>query len=215
MIAINEIFYSVQGEGLYVGAPMVFIRVAGCNLRCAWCDQPDTIVEGFTDRKGVKWPLKYNKLEASDILHEARKVSTNCKTICLTGGEPSIHKLEPILTLFKDIWKYKIHMETNGVHYPPWMKQVDHIVCSPKRGFPPHVAVIQEAKEFKLIVDKYWCDEDTKAAKKYAVRAPTFLQPANLRYEVDQDNLDVALGLVIKNPQLRLSIQLHKYLRVR
>ncbi|MEM2938374.1 MAG: radical SAM protein [Thermoplasmata archaeon] len=96
---VNEIFYSIQGEGVYIGIPMVFVRFTGCNLRCSWCDTKYAWEEG-------------KEMKIDEILAEIKKYKTNW--VCITGGEPLLQE---------DIYKfidrllnmgYKILLETNG-----------------------------------------------------------------------------------------------------
>ena len=96
---MNEIFYSIQGEGVYMGIPMVFVRFTGCNLRCSWCDTKYAWEEG-------------KEMKIDEILAEIKKYKTNW--VCITGGEPLLQD---------DIYKfidrllnmgYKILLETNG-----------------------------------------------------------------------------------------------------
>ncbi|MBN2603352.1 MAG: radical SAM protein [Candidatus Thermoplasmatota archaeon] len=96
---INEIFYSIQGEGKWTGLPNIFIRTTGCNLRCSYCDTKYAYDEGT--EKSIK-----------DILKEIKKFS--CKNICITGGEPLLQS--DILKLLEFLIKenYSICLETNG-----------------------------------------------------------------------------------------------------
>jgi len=96
---INEIFYSIQGEGRYIGLPMGFVRVTGCNLRCQWCDTKYAYDEGA-------------ELSVLDILDRLRLYPT--KNVCLTGGEPMAQKdtIEFINQLIN--YGYTIFLETNG-----------------------------------------------------------------------------------------------------
>jgi 7-carboxy-7-deazaguanine synthase len=96
---INEIFYSIQGEGNWTGKPNIFIRTSGCNLRCSYCD--------------TKYAYdSYKEMSIIEILDEINKY--NCKNICITGGEPLIQK--DLIILVKELLenKYKICIETNG-----------------------------------------------------------------------------------------------------
>jgi|TARA_R100000501_G_C2631216_1_gene127165 7-carboxy-7-deazaguanine synthase len=101
---ISEIFYSIQGEGKFVGTPSTFIRTSGCNLRCDWCDTPYTSWEPEVNRTGIK-----------EIISKVSEVtSDNASHIVITGGEPFI---QPDLgDLVKELHKddYFVTIETNG-----------------------------------------------------------------------------------------------------
>jgi 7-carboxy-7-deazaguanine synthase len=96
---INEIFYSIQGEGKWIGLPNIFIRTSGCNLRCSFCDTKFAYYE-------------YKKMSKEDILTHIYYYP--CKHICITGGEPLLQNetFDLIDILIKK--KYKICLETNG-----------------------------------------------------------------------------------------------------
>ncbi len=96
---INEIFYSIQGEGIYIGKPMAFIRCTGCNLRCKWCDTKYAYTDG--KEMAITEILKIISTFASD-------------SVCLTGGEPFIQ--EELFDLIDELIKtgYIVHVETNG-----------------------------------------------------------------------------------------------------
>ncbi len=96
---VNEIFYSIQGEGSYIGIPMVFVRFTGCNLRCTWCDTKYAWDEG-------------KEMTMDEIIDEIKKYET--KWVCITGGEPLLQKdiykfLDKLLNM-----EYSILLETNG-----------------------------------------------------------------------------------------------------
>jgi organic radical activating enzyme len=211
MISINEIFYSIQGEGLYAGQPMVFVRVAGCNLQCEWCDQPDTIVNGYKDREGKLWSLKYTKMLTDEVYAKVKSFGTH--HVCLTGGEPSIHSsLDPLVRkLHAD--RFHIHMETNGLRWANWMWYVHTITASPKRGHPCDEVVCQDVTQFKFIVDEEFTMEETQPYQKW--NKPMYLQPANQQNTWDSPMVEKTLGLVLANPTFRMSNQLHKALGVR
>jgi len=96
---ISEIFYSLQGEGILMGAPTVFVRTAGCNLRCKWCDTE----YAFTGGK---------EMSIDGIIREVGKY--DCPHVCITGGEPLIQK--DIIKLIQELLdrKYFISVETGG-----------------------------------------------------------------------------------------------------
>ena len=96
---INEIFYSLQGEGKWTGLPTIFLRTAGCNLRCVYCDTKYAYDSG-------------KEMNEEEIIKEISKYS--CKSICITGGEPLLQDgvLDFIDVLLKN--DYNICFETNG-----------------------------------------------------------------------------------------------------
>ena len=118
MYDLVEIFESLQGEGRNTGRPCVFIRFAGCNLRCPWCD---------TDVK--------RRFSASldDILKEIR--GFKAKSVILTGGEPTLVKGMPELVAALKEEDYWISVETNGTIAADWLGFVDYVACSPKMEF--------------------------------------------------------------------------------
>ncbi len=96
---VNEIFYSIQGEGTYIGVPMVFVRFTGCNLRCTWCDTKYAWDEG-------------REMEIDEIIDEIKKYQT--KWVCVTGGEPLLQKdIYKFINRLLDM-DYKVLVETNG-----------------------------------------------------------------------------------------------------
>jgi len=96
---VNEIFFSLQGEGLYIGVPMAFVRFTGCNLRCKWCDTKYAWEEG-------------SEMSMDDIISDVKKYPTNW--VCLTGGEPLLQKdIYKLIDKFLSM-DYKVLVETNG-----------------------------------------------------------------------------------------------------
>ena len=116
---ISEIFYSIQGEGVYQGVPMVFIRTAGCNLltHCSYCDT------------SYAWNPKDGKdILVEDMVKEVIKTSPYRKSwVCITGGEPlwQLDELEELVRKLK-MGNFQITIETNGSFEPPrWYTLVD------------------------------------------------------------------------------------------
>jgi len=100
---LNEIFYSIQGEGLNIGMPAVFVRFGNCNLKCSWCDTKYAWHKDFVDNKEVN--LEY-------VFAEIRKYP-QCKHLVLTGGEPMLQQ-SAITAIRKEFPDYYIEVETNG-----------------------------------------------------------------------------------------------------
>jgi len=128
-LVVSEKFYSIQGEGMTMGVPAVFLRLSGCNILCKgehWvCDT----IEVW--KKGVKTKFK-------DVLKEYIKQLSQGAHLVITGGEPMLHqkKLEEYIEWFKNEYKFKpiIEVETNGTILPKeyFFKNVDFWNCSPK-----------------------------------------------------------------------------------
>jgi 7-carboxy-7-deazaguanine synthase len=118
---IQEVFYTLQGEGPFSGHPAVFVRLAGCNLRCYWCD---------TDFESSSWRPTLEELltKVEDVRPE------HCRFVVLTGGEPFRQNIVPFI---KELLERDIHvqLETNGTLWLelPESPQLS-IVCSPKTG---------------------------------------------------------------------------------
>ncbi|MBP5641807.1 MAG: radical SAM protein, partial [Paludibacteraceae bacterium] len=125
---VNEIFYSLQGEGLHTGEPAIFIRFSGCNLACPWCD---TDHKAFTEMTAEQITSKCNHYPA--------------QLVVLTGGEPALQADDALIAALHDAGYY-IAIETNGTHSLP--DDIDWVTCSPKEG--SHV-VLSEADEVKIV----------------------------------------------------------------
>lgn len=126
MKKINEIFYSLQGEGFYTGTAAVFVRFSGCNLRCEFCDtRHETGIE----------------MSDEEILSEIQKYP--CRTVILTGGEPGLWVDEALVDALHRIGKY-VCIETNGTRKLP--ANIDWVTCSPKQGAPVCLDRMDEVK---------------------------------------------------------------------
>lgn len=214
---LAERFISQQGEGIYTGTLMGFLRFTGCSVGKKICQHCDTDFENMDPWKGGG-PLTLTGIQ--DWVTENK-----LRHVCFTGGEPLDQpNLEPLTEALIDL-ETMIHVETSGtVKYPDWLSH-DRIwiTMSPKPGYL--VENFTPTHEFKIIVSglgvgnlppgtKWPTIEDALfIAENY--RKPVFLQPRNKKYEVDFEALRVVQDLVRTHPQLRMSIQLHKLLKVR
>jgi len=194
---VSEIFYSVQGEGLFQGLPMVFIRLSGCNLHCGFCD--------------TKYALKNGKETAlRKILQEVRKY--NCKRVCITGGEPFLQNLKPLVKSLKEK-DYWIAAETNGT---VWQKlPLDWLTVSPKReGSDIHPRgydkrFINSASEFKYVITSAR-DIDFMDS---SIKKPVVLQPVDNKIAVVKEIIKSLKKNAGENRFLRL--QMHKITGIR
>lgn len=187
MWKVNEIFHSIQGEGSRAGQAMTFIRFAGCNLRCLYCDQPEAYEEG----KDMPLERVLAKVQEREI-----------PWICLTGGEPLMQDVTPLLTCLHE-FGYLVALETNGTLFVP--DNFDHVTVSPKRGHDPSISARMKANEWKYIIQ----DETDFDRIEYEV--DVWLQP------VDNDPAIARMCVerILENPGWRLSMQLHKIIGVR
>lgn len=154
MYRINEIFYSLQGEGYHTGTAVVFVRFAGCNLRCEWCD---------TDF------ASYTEMDADEIAAECLRIGEGCGRVVLTGGEPTLQADEELVkVLHKSGWM--VHIETNGTGEIP--VGIDWVTCSPKEGSR---VVLTEADEVKVV----YTGQDVERWRQVICAKHYFLQPCS------------------------------------
>ena len=153
MRKINEIFYSLQGEGFHTGTPALFIRFSGCNLKCSFCD---------TKHEEGEW------MSDEDIVAKAKECPA--KMVVLTGGEPSLWIDEAFVEKLHQAGKY-VCVETNGTH--PIPDSVDWITCFPK-GAP---VVLTRIDEVKVV---YTGDEDVEPYLTLPAQVH-FLQPCSCK----------------------------------
>ena len=190
---VNEIFYSVEGEGFFSGTPAIFVRLAGCSMHCPWCD--------------TKYAQKINfNLTAEQILKKIANYP--CKTVVLTGGEPTEQNLMPLLKLLKKN-KYQIHLETNGTNLID-TKLFDFCTVSPKAYV--NSKMLKKANAVKYITDtKTTLQEIESFQSVLNKKALFYLQPKNN----SKENIKQCLKLIKQKPNLRLSVQLHKFLNIK
>lgn len=192
---ITEIFYSIQGEGSWTGKAAVFVRLANCNLSCAFCDTD------FSEKQ---------LMTAQEIYDYANKISLGVfRNVIFTGGEPMLQLEEQLLKKFSHSGK-QIAIETNGTIAIPLhlQKRIDCIVVSPKN------TTYQQCRgtDLKILVgiNKPLIHESVRYL--YNSFDNFYLQPVwGENYE---KNLQYAVELIKKHPQYKLSIQTQKYINI-
>ncbi len=186
VLQVNEIFYSIEGEGLRVGQPTTFVRLARCNLRCHFCD------------------TEFDRHTEMDLAEIAAEVARHpAEWVCFTGGEPLGQHLAALAGKLKADG-YQLHIETNGVVAPDpaLLALIDHWTVSPK-GYPI-VDGFARITELKYVVGKAFredCVEEDRAD--YIYLQPESSEP---RY------VQKALEVLSRHPRWRLSIRVHKTL---
>ena len=188
---VNEIFYSLQGEGFYSGTPAVFVRFSGCNLKCPFCD---TQHGGFMD------------MSEEEIMHEVAKYPA--RHIVVTGGEPALQLTASLVERLHAVGKY-VQIETNGTVPLPAGCGVDWVTCSPKYS-PARLSHIDELKVVFTSSGQDMAQYDGYAAKVYC------LQPCDVGdSEANARILNEAVSYCLTHPKWRLSLQTHKMIGVR
>lgn len=192
---IMEHFYTIQGEGAHTGRASYFIRTAGCDVNCWWCDVKDSWEE-----EG------HPKMTVRELVGVAK--ASKAPFVVITGGEPLLHDLLP-LTLGLKSEGMKVHIETSGSS--PLSGQLDWITLSPKRFKKPTEEVFAYVDELKVVV---LTNKDLKWAEDNAAKCPEgtrlFLQP---EWETPK-SIDLIVDYVKENPEWGISLQTHKFLKV-
>ncbi len=115
---VNEIYPCLQGEGPNIGKPSMLVRLQICNLRCTWCDTPYTHTmksDPDVSLSGTVSIQKFRRMELSEII-ESIESSSKIRHVILSGGEPTLQDLAPLLDALKN--NYSIEVETNGTQIP-------------------------------------------------------------------------------------------------
>lgn len=189
-----EIFESLQGEGRNMGRPCVFVRFAGCNLACPWCD---TAVERrFT-------------LTLDELVDEVTRY--RAKSVILTGGEPTFREGMPELVAAlkaKGLW---LAVETNGTSEPGWFAALDYIACSPKQEFPESVR-LTHADEVRVVASSESVVGFCRTVRGRIAATDYYVSPCDHDGEID---FATAKSVLSQLDGWSLSVQLHKLLGFR
>ena len=189
-----EIFESLQGEGRNTGRPCVFVRFAGCNLACPWCDTD--VRERFS-------------MTLDELLAEI--ASYKAKTVVLTGGEPTV--IEGALELIAALKAagYFIAVETNATVDADWLQFVDYVACSPKAEFPDKIE-LKKANEVRVVASDDRAVEFCRRVKEIIEADDYYVSPCDHDGEID---FATAKSVLSKLDGWSLSVQLHKILGFR
>ena len=189
-----EIFESLQGEGRNTGRPCVFVRFAGCNLACPWCDTD--VRERFS-------------MTLEELLAEI--ASYKAKTVVLTGGEPTLIEGAPELIAALKAAGYFIAVETNATVDAPWLQFVDYVACSPKAEFPDKIE-LKKANEVRVVASGESAVEFCRRVKDLIEADDYYVSPCDHGGEID---FATAKSVLSKLDGWSLSVQLHKILGFR
>jgi len=196
MLPLMEDFYTIQGEGFYQGHAAYFIRLAGCDVGCVWCDVKES------------WDVNaHPKVSIDEMVKRAK--SSGTEIVVITGGEPAMYNLD-LLTSELQKANLKTNIETSGAY--PLTGSWDWVCLSPKKFKAPHTSVFAKANELKIIVynksDFQWAEEH---AARVNNNCELFLQP---EWSKEKEMLPLIIDYVKANPKWKVSLQVHKYMNI-
>lgn len=218
---INEIFQTIQGEGVFTGLPAIFVRLQGCPVGCPWCDTRHTWVVDPAREVGVLAVLDcsnesdgWSKMSTEQILASFQQLGYQARHVVITGGEPCLYDLQDLSAALIEAG-YQVQIETSGTseiqtHEQTWVTVSPKI--NMKGGLPVLVSALERANEIKHPV----------ATERHVEELDALLATASLR-----ENVVIALQPISQKPRAtqlamatciarnwRLSIQTHKYLDI-
>lgn len=202
-LKVNEIFYSLDGEGERAGYPSIFIRLTGCNLRCNYCDTKYAFDEG--EEKSI--------LEIEDIVNKF-----GCKNITLTGGEPLLQK--DVMTLIHSLYSkgYEIAIETNG-SVDIREAQSCALICMDwktkssgvnDKMLKDNLSYLRHEDILKIVVRDEDLDDVQALLEEYPIRATVYLSP--VFEEIELPKLAQFVMSYKGDKKVRMQLQMHKYI---
>jgi organic radical activating enzyme len=191
-----EMFYTLQGEGYHQGKAAYFIRLAGCDVGCVWCD----VKESWDASKHPVFSVE--EIVSNALAHPARLA-------IITGGEPLLYNLDALTTALKKVG-FELNIETSGSS--PMSGNWDWVCLSPKKFKAPLTESIQAASELKLVIfnthDFEWAET---YAKQVSPNCKLYLQP---EWDKSNEITPLVIEYIKAHPKWELSAQLHKYIQV-
>ncbi|VAW25659.1 7-carboxy-7-deazaguanine synthase [hydrothermal vent metagenome] len=195
MLPLMEEFYTIQGEGFHSGKAAYFIRIGGCDVGCHWCDVKES------------WNANLHPPTKTNLI--INNATNQANTVVVTGGEPLMWNLDYLTEKLQNN-NIKTHIETSGSYKlsGTW----DWICLSPKRMKLPLKEIYKKTNELKIIVvnkqDFKFAEEQ---ASKVSKNCKLFLQP---EWSKRKQITPLIIDYVMKNPQWKISLQIHKYLNI-
>lgn len=195
-LPVMESFYTIQGEGTWSGTAAYFVRLAGCDVGCFWCDVKES------------WVPSKDQYHSCESIAAAAKAS-GAERVVITGGEPTIYDLTTLSTTLHS-HGLKIHIETAGPY--PLHGKMDWVCLSPKKFLKPIPGIYDRVDELKVII---FNDDDFRWAEEHAALCPEGCQfYLQAEWSKRDKNYPKIVAYVKENPHWRLSLQSHKYLDI-
>jgi len=196
-IPLMEEFYSIQGEGFHTGRAAYFIRFAGCDVGCSWCDVKES------------WDINEHPLVSIDsIIKNVAESGTDF--VVITGGEPAMYDLTYLVDALHS-FNVEIAIETSGAY--PITGDIDWVCLSPKKFKMPIEENYALANELKMIA---FNNHDLKWAKelepKVSLACQLYIQP---EWDKKSEILPTVIDFIKNNVEWNISLQTHKFLEVR
>jgi len=196
VLPVMEQFYSLQGEGFHAGKAAYFIRLAGCDVGCFWCDVKES------------WNAEeHPDLEVDAVVDQANGSENDM--VVVSGGEPLMYNLTYLTQTLHDK-NLKTHIETSGAY--PLTGDWDWVCLSPKKFKKPVDDIYPHVHELKMII---FNKSDFDFAEEYAAKVPSdcklFLQ---VEWSKSNEMLPLIVEYVKSNPKWRISLQTHKFLEI-
>jgi organic radical activating enzyme len=191
-----EMFYSLQGEGFHQGRAAFFIRLAGCDVGCVWCDVKES------------WDATKHPVLSIEEIVAAAKAQPGRLAI-VTGGEPLLYNLDALTTALKEAG-FETNIETSGSS--PMSGKWDWVCLSPKKFKAPIAENIAIAAELKVVIfNKHDFEWAETYAKQVSPSCKLYLQP---EWDKSTQITPLVIEYIKANPRWELSAQLHKYIQV-
>ena len=195
-LPIMEHFFTIQGEGTYSGRAAYFVRLAGCDIGCVWCDVKES------------WDSALHPiLDIDYLVSEIEK--TTVDFVVITGGEPAVYDLTFLIKKLKTL-KIEVAIETSGCY--PLKGIVDWYCFSPKKFKAPCEEAYQLANELKIVIshpsDIAWAELHVEKVKS---TCKLYLQP---EWTKSHAILPLIIEFVKRNKKWQISLQTHKFMHI-
>ena len=193
-IPVMETFLSLQGEGYHQGRLSYFIRLAGCDVGCPWCDVKES------------WEISNDQYQVLDSV-VGKAVNSGADMVIITGGEPLMHDLTELTKMLKKAG-LSVHLETSGAY--SLTGEFDWISLSPKKFKRPLDEIYSRANELKVVIaskkDLEWAEEESGKVK------PSCHHYLQAEWDRREKQYPAIYSYITQHPKWKLSLQSHKYL---